>query len=449
LKIAFCSPLPPARSGIASYSVRLLKYLVREHTLDCYYDNPPPDQALVPAEVRLFHFHRFPYLVQKENYDSVIYQMGNSIHHAFIYLLLHYYPGVIDLHDVNLHHLTAHIHSLDPIDTNYARIMKLLYGSAGAKLGHMSKAGIFSECQSFLFPLIAHLLENACGVIVHNKYATQRLQTLPHHYPLKTILPPIDPPPELAENTRAQLKLKLGFQSDDYMVCSFGEILRKKGCFEIVSAFCGIEAQFPHAKLIFVGALPDMREFSELLNDCACGNRIMLTGYVDDEMYQSYLSVCDLGINLRFPSVGETSQTLLELMAWGKPVIVSKADACLEIDSDCVYHLPVDQSLTAELSATLRFLLKNPTAGRETGRRARQYIRNKHSIQQTIKQYNKFITDESTSPRDAARLSTSLPFEQSMLQSYSNIIGQKLSQSGWSQSHESLVEEITTPIPWR
>ena len=65
MRVAFFSPLPPARSGIADYSEALIQSLKPLVELAVF---SGPDQAYDPAR-----------------FDIALYHVGNNAHHAFVY----------------------------------------------------------------------------------------------------------------------------------------------------------------------------------------------------------------------------------------------------------------------------------------------------------------------------------------------------------------------------
>src|SRR5690348_16370684 len=87
MRVAFFSPLPPARSGFAYYSAALLDHLARI------------------AEVRTFSER--PAAFDGSQYDVCVYQLGNNPYHTFAYETALEHPGVAVLHEANLHHLIA------------------------------------------------------------------------------------------------------------------------------------------------------------------------------------------------------------------------------------------------------------------------------------------------------------------------------------------------------
>ena len=81
MKVAFFSPLPPAKSGIADYSATLLTEL-----------------ALL-ADVTTFS--TMPTAYDPSDFDVAVYQIGNNSHHDFCYEMALAYPGVVVIHEAN------------------------------------------------------------------------------------------------------------------------------------------------------------------------------------------------------------------------------------------------------------------------------------------------------------------------------------------------------------
>ena len=72
MRVAFFSPLPPARSGIADYSEALIQSLEPLVELEVF---SGPDQVYDPAR-----------------FDIALYHVGNNGHHGFVYEAALRYP---------------------------------------------------------------------------------------------------------------------------------------------------------------------------------------------------------------------------------------------------------------------------------------------------------------------------------------------------------------------
>ena len=87
MRAAFFSPLPPARSGIADYSQALLEAL-----------RPLADLEVFSSADQEFESAQF---------DIALYHVGNNAYHDFVYETALRHPGVVVMHESNLHHLIA------------------------------------------------------------------------------------------------------------------------------------------------------------------------------------------------------------------------------------------------------------------------------------------------------------------------------------------------------
>ena len=115
MKVAYYSPLPPSRSGIADYSTLLLPAL-RERI----------DEVVV-AE---------PGQAARRRADVCLYHVGNDPDaHGWIVDALRERPGVVVLHELVLHHLIAGITIGRGNGRGYLDAMERDFGVAGRLLG--------------------------------------------------------------------------------------------------------------------------------------------------------------------------------------------------------------------------------------------------------------------------------------------------------------------------
>src|SRR5512140_3707027 len=82
MRVAMFTPLPPARSGIADYAEALAGELRHRVDLQVFTTAAPAVDA-----------------------DIAVYQIGNNGFHDFAYEQALKHPGVVVLHESNLHHL--------------------------------------------------------------------------------------------------------------------------------------------------------------------------------------------------------------------------------------------------------------------------------------------------------------------------------------------------------
>ena len=103
VRIAWFSPLPPLRSGVARYNADLLARLDGQQAIDRFVDG----LGRTPPGARTFDAHHFVWKHRRNPYDLITYQLGNASCHDFMWAYLVRYPGLVVVHDPRLHHAVA------------------------------------------------------------------------------------------------------------------------------------------------------------------------------------------------------------------------------------------------------------------------------------------------------------------------------------------------------
>ena len=89
----------------------------------------------------------------------------------------------------------------------------------------------------------------------------------------------------------------------------------------------------------------------------------------------SLMAACDVLVNLRYPTMGETSGSVIRALSLGKPLIVSDVGWFSELPDDAVLKVPVDEFEVATLEAALGFAVDH---GASLGAAARAYVEREH-----------------------------------------------------------------------
>lgn len=339
-RIAYVSPLPPERSGIADYSADLLPELGRIFRVDLFVrDEADAD----PWREQGFTVHSWRDLESMaHHYAQVVYQFGNSQFHTHMFELLENVPGIVVLHDVFLSDVIEH-------EDRYG-------GHAGwlsAELRHSH--GRFdcppaSEDEGRrrirkYFPCSRSVVEAATALFVHSADARALVRTW---YPWSTGTPTFQVPairapvPESEGCARRNFaRARLGIGDGEFLVCSFGYLSDTKRSDQLAAAFARSALAVGNmSRLVFVGegAGGDWGEgFSRLVDSIPAS--IQVSGFVDQRSYLDYLAACDLAIQLRADSRGESSRAVLDSLAFGVPTIVNDYAFFAEIPGAVVHKL--------------------------------------------------------------------------------------------------------------
>ena len=381
LRLAYFSPLPPARSGISDYSAALLPALARQADLTLY----APDPGSVDPSLRQ-KFDVRPAIAFGEDrweHDVALYQMGNSIHHEWIYQLARRYPGVVVLHDYGLHHFIAHRTIGRGDYAGYVREMGYALGMEGVRQAWAVRYGEMNHPLTEV-PLNDRLLDVSLGVLVHSRYAQQRLR---RNHPKR----PVHVVPHLRfASGSGSRRQELPWPEDTLIFASFGQITVAKRVEDTLRAFARLRRSVPEARYLIAGEAQEDVSLEGLVAELELGEDVVCTGYVDDlEAFVGWINAADVVVNLRHPTVGETSGTALRGLGAGRPVIVYDHGWYGELPDDVVVKVPpLDQEA---LLAAMRRLAEHPEERRRRGERGRIYVEQKHDPDRAAGAYAKAI----------------------------------------------------------
>jgi hypothetical protein len=103
------------------------------------------------------------------------------------------------------------------------------------------------------------------------------------------------------------------------------------------------------------------------------------------------MRACDVAVNLRHPTAGETSGTVVRLLGMGKPLIVNETGSFAEIPGDCCAKVPLDPLEEDLLVAYLQLLAGDPLLRRRMGENARRHMELHHSLAGSARAYAGFL----------------------------------------------------------
>src|SRR5205823_9457544 len=111
---------------------------------------------------------------------------------------------------------------------------------------------------------------------------------------------------------------------------------------------------------------------------------ILREGYVPEERMWSLLAACDVLVNLRSPTMGETSGAVIRGLSLGKPMLVSDVGWFAELPDDVALKIPVDEYEVETIAAALELAADR---AQELGDAAREYVRREHDLDRAADAY--------------------------------------------------------------
>lgn len=375
-KLAYVSPLPPARSGISDYSAELLPELALYYDIEVVVSQQTISDPWIIANCPIRSVEWFQQ--NASDYDRVLYQFGNSPFHSHMFGLLRQYPGVVVLHDFFLSGVLAY----EEITGDMPRAwVDALYQSHGYEAVQMRFSGNEIDAVKEKYPANLEVLQNALGVIVHSQYS-RYLGTQWYGGEASDswiVIPHLRIPALSIDKSVGRRGLKL--KEDDFVVCSFGLLAPTKLNQRLLDAWLHSSlAKNKRCKLVFVGENHGGDYGAELLKTIkksGLEKGIFITGWADTTIFRQYLAAADIGVQLRTLSRGETSGTVLDCMNYGLPTIINANGSMADLPEDTVWMLP-DGFTDAELTDALETLWQDGARREQLAARARELVLTQH-----------------------------------------------------------------------
>lgn len=349
MRVAFFSPLPPSRSGIADYSAALIERLRKFVDLEIFSDQSRPFD---PAQ-----------------FDLALYHTGNNPYHSFVYEAALRNPGVVVMHESNLHHLIAD-YTIKRGDWD-AYLKEVEYNGGAEALAYARRVRALEVGPDYEgLPMTRRLLESCKALIVHSQFMVDEMRTAGFNGPIARIphgawIPEVD---------RFEYRDRLGLDANVPLIGVFGFLKPYKRIAESLRAFKRLVRVDPRVKMILVGeAHPEFPVHSFIQTQGLSASARVL-GFTPIEDFVGYIAACDIVLNLRYPTVGESSGSMLRALGLGKAVLVSDVGSFSEFPDDVCLKVPVDQSEEDLIFQYLNLLVSRPEIARALGRRAKEYV---------------------------------------------------------------------------
>jgi glycosyltransferase involved in cell wall biosynthesis len=412
MRLAWFSPFPPVRTGIAGRSAELVEALTeRGHAVDRY-----PEAAA----------HDFVWRRRLAPYDLVVYQFGNSSHHDYEWAYALNYPGLVVLHDTHLHHARAAFLLREQRAADYRAELRWNHPDVSPDVAELAVAGFDSRLYYDL-PMVRSLVEASRLVAVHGEGARAELLS---HLPaprrsadgdrIVSIRLGEGKPvtPERERRARVAVRAAHGIPMDAVVFGCFGGLTPEKRIPQILSAFRAVLAHAPGARLLLAGAPAAHYDVGAAVASLGIEDRVTLAGYLDaDEDLTDHIAACDATLNLRWPTARETSGPWLRALAASRATIVTDLVHMGDVPSldprtwtvqsagswklgagsaVCVAIDILDEDHSLRLA--MRRLASDAALREQLGRAAREWWAREHSLDAMVDDYERVMRDAAGRP---------------------------------------------------
>lgn len=375
LPIDLVSPLPPVRSGIADYCADLLPHLAERCDLRLVH---LPGQPIDPA-IR----ERYPVIELAEAGEGgrlPLYQMGNNPWHYEIWQRALEVPGVLTLHDLVLHHFlierTVKLHDFEGYRQALAEDHGWIGDAAGRPIRWPGGSGRSSQ---FSLPAHRALLSRQIGVLTHSAWAREileeeipglRARSLPMGVPLGPLADRA-----AGDAFRRRHGLPLGAK----LIGAFGFQTPMKRTEVLIDALQDEALAGVH--LMVAGEVSPIYGLANYARLVGVEERVHFLGYLPFEEWEAGIAAVDLCLNLRYPTAGETSASLLRILAVGKVAIVSDYAQSADLPDAVAIKVPVGDGERQVLIEKVSELLRDEPKLHRLEAEARRYIAAEHRLE--------------------------------------------------------------------
>jgi glycosyltransferase involved in cell wall biosynthesis/SAM-dependent methyltransferase len=362
--------MPPSKSGIADYCAVLVSELEKLVDLTIF-DGPekPYDPAL---------------------FDIDVYHVGNNPFHTYVYEAALRRPGVVVMHEANLHHLIAdYTIRRGNWDAYMAEVV--LNGTArdvefSARVRALEVGPDYEGIR-----MTRRILASARGVIVHSQFMVDEMRDGGFAGPIARI-------PHgswIPEADRLEWRNKLGLDAVGLehgpLIGAFGFIKPYKRIPESLRAMRRLVRVMPEARMILVGEPHPEFPVDDLIRSLDLEDYVRVLGFTPIEHFTGYMSACDIILNLRYPTVGESSGSMLRALGLGKAVLVSEIGAFREYPDSVCLKVPVGAGEEDLIFEYLNLLCSRPELARTLGQAAKAWVERECKWSHVAEQYARFI----------------------------------------------------------
>ena len=353
------SPLPPAWSGIADYTARLIPHLTEHWDVSVVVAHDDPEPITVSDEVRVFRVEAWQWAQRLTGAERMLVCLGNSQHHLHVPELCRAHGGVVLVHDVRM---TA-FHCLRAVaSSDRHQLSRIVEDRHGPELGRDIRAledrapvaDSFAEVRRRLEDanglLLGAAIPGAHSVCVHSRLAARLARLELHDTGIPVSVVPFGCPSPWT-GPREPIAARIS---------SFGMVEPEKQPALLLEALAVLRKTVPEATLRFVGPLGGgMADLLErLANSLGVTDAVSWTDRVDDADYRDELAKTAVSVQLRAVVNGEASAAVADCLAAGIPTIVTAIGAHAELPPRATVQVRAGTS-AHEIAGLLRTVLSD------------------------------------------------------------------------------------------
>jgi glycosyltransferase involved in cell wall biosynthesis len=327
------------------------------------------------AEVRRYQPERIAW-AELNRGDMSVYHIGNNrLFHSSIWQVSRCHPGIVILHDLCLQHFFAGLYRDQWNDRDgYVAQMERYYGQIGRRDAEAFWNGCLTvDYMVESYPLTPLAVDNALGVLMHSANGWDDLKW---KNPCPVVYAPL-PYPASHRAPEMQPAARIHAGGPPYRIVIFGYIDVNRRLDALLQAIAGLPERDQFCLDIY-GQLWDNDHVHSQIQFLGLQELVTWHGFVSEAELDAALGTAHLGINLRYPTMGEASLSQLQMWDHALPTLVTRVGWYAHCPEDAVAFVRPGHEIR-DLQAHLRAFLADPARFAIMGERGRRILEEQHA----------------------------------------------------------------------
>lgn len=386
--LIFC-PLPPKPNGIADYLGEQLPYFSEQLSVCIVIENAAPVPENLPGAVRVLRLAE--YLKCQNTLASVphVYHVGNNPDTKYMLPVLLNHPGIVIIHDLNLHYLIDLTNLGLGDKKGYTKALFNQYGSAGKVIGEqLTSMNWKGQYMPHELMMNGSIIDAASHIIVHSEYSKNHIAAITNT-PISVIPHHLSPQ---MRDYQAKMKMtyrgELGLPGNKTVITSMGFIAKAKQIRAVLKSLKNLKLQGEEFVYVLAGQCKQHEyDVFQDIADFDLQDDVIVTGFLSSDDFFKYLVASDFIVNLRYPTGGESSGTLTRAMGLGLACLVVNIGPFGEIPDDCAVKINYNDDFDANLNEALSSLITDHEKRVQIGLNGRRWVELTQEISVTTQSY--------------------------------------------------------------
>jgi glycosyltransferase involved in cell wall biosynthesis len=192
-----------------------------------------------------------------------------------------------------------------------------------------------------------------------------------------------------------ELRKKLGFKEDDFILALHGIIHKSKGYDQVLEWWAKLANIHPNWKLLFIGGTMGEGWFKKMIKDLHLEKNVLVTGWISDQnKLNSLLNTADclLATRRNTPDTwGNTPSALTHNLMVGKPTVSTGTPGISEVIQTGKNGYLFEPDNYRSFKSILEYVYAHPKESRKVGKKGMERVKEYFDADKELKSYLKIL----------------------------------------------------------